>query len=81
MQPIADLDVLDPAVITGLANPVPFGLSLEQLTGAVTALRAEFALAGATIAGFSPASPLDAEGDLPNILRVISALTRIDHTN
>ncbi|PPL20114.1 arginase family protein [Microterricola pindariensis] len=71
-----DLDVLDPAVITGLANPLPFGLSLEQLTGAVAALRAEFPLAGATIAGFSPASPLDAEGDLPTILRVIGALTR-----
>ncbi|WP_335339023.1 arginase family protein [Microterricola viridarii] len=52
-----DLDVLDPAVITGLANPLPFGLSLEQLTGTLTALRAEFPLAGATIAGFSPASP------------------------
>jgi arginase len=71
-----DLDVLDPAVIAGLANPLPFGLTLEQLTGAITALRAEFALAGATIAGFSPVSPLDAEDDLPSILRVIGSLTR-----
>lgn len=71
-----DLDVLDPAVITGLANPLPFGLSLEQLTGAISALRAEFPLAGATLSGFSPATPLDAEGDLPSILRVIGALTR-----
>ncbi len=71
-----DLDVLDPSVIAGLANPVPFGLSLEELTGLITALRAEFGLAGATIAGFSPASALDAEEDLPSILRVIGALTR-----
>lgn len=71
-----DLDVLDPSVIRGLANPLPFGLSLEQLTSAITALRAEFTLAGATLAGFSPASALDAEDDLPSILRVISALTR-----
>lgn len=71
-----DLDVLDPAVIAGLANPVPFGLTLEQLTSAIAALKAEFALAGATLAGFSPASPLDAEEDLPSILRVIAALTR-----
>lgn len=71
-----DLDVLDPAVIAGLANPLPFGMTLEQLTAAITALRAEFTLAGATIAGFSPASPLDAEDDLPSILRVIGSLTR-----
>lgn len=71
-----DLDVLDPAVIAGLANLLPFGLTLEQLTAAITALRAEFTLAGATIAGFSPVSPLDAEDDLPSILRVIGSLTR-----
>lgn len=71
-----DLDVLDPSVIAGLANPVPFGLTLEQLTTAIGALRAEFALAGATIAGFSPVSALDAEEDLPSILRIIGALTR-----
>lgn len=71
-----DLDVLDPAVIAGLANLLPFGLALEQLTAAITALRAEFTLAGATIAGFSPVSPLDAEDDLPSILRVIGSLTR-----
>ena len=28
-----DLDVLDPAVLGAVALPVPFGLSLEQLTG------------------------------------------------
>ncbi|MCU1443255.1 MAG: arginase [Cryobacterium sp.] len=71
-----DLDVLDPSVLAGLANPQPFGLSVESLTGAIGALRGEFALAGATIAGFAPHSPDAASDDLPTILRVIGALTR-----
>ncbi|HYI33444.1 MAG TPA: arginase family protein [Glaciibacter sp.] len=71
-----DLDVLDPAVLMGLSNPLPFGLSVEALTGAITALRAEFPIAGATIAGFAPASPEAANDDLPSILRIIGALTR-----
>jgi arginase len=71
-----DLDVLDPSVLTGLSNPLPFGLSIESLTGAITALRGEFTIAGATIAGFSPSSPEAAIDDLPSILRIIGALTR-----
>lgn len=71
-----DLDVLDPSVITGLNDLYPFGLSVESLTALITALRANFGIAGATIAGFAPASPEDANDDLPNILRVIGALTR-----
>jgi arginase len=71
-----DLDVLDPATIVGLSNIYPFGLPVEGLTGAITALRAEFTLAGATIAGFAPSSPEAANDDLPSILRIISALTR-----
>jgi arginase len=71
-----DLDVLDPAVLAGLANPQPFGLSVESLTAAIAALRAEFPLAGATIAGFAPHSPEAASDDLPTILRIIGALTR-----
>jgi arginase len=71
-----DLDVLDPAELQGLANPVPFGLTVQALTAAVTALRAQFGLAGATIAGFSPASPDAADDDLSAILRLISSLTR-----
>ncbi|MFC6357426.1 arginase family protein [Luethyella okanaganae] len=71
-----DLDVLDPSTIAGLASPLPFGLSIETLTELVTALRAEFPLAGASIVGFSPVSPLAAEDDLPSILRIIGALTR-----
>jgi arginase len=71
-----DLDVLDPSVIVGLPNLAPFGLSLDALTQSITALRASFGLAGATIAGFAPSSPAAAEDDLGSILRVISALTR-----
>ena len=71
-----DLDVLDPAALNGLANPLPFGIDVETLTKAITALRADFTLAGATIAGFSPSSPEHAEDDLPSILRIIGALTR-----
>ena len=71
-----DLDVLDPATIVGLSNIYPFGLAVESLTGAIVALRGEFTLAGATIAGFAPSSPEAANDDLPSILRIIGALTR-----
>jgi arginase len=71
-----DLDVLDPATIVGLSNIYPFGLAVEGLTAAIVALRAEFTLAGATIAGFAPSSPEAANDDLPSILRIIGALTR-----
>ena len=71
-----DLDVLDPATIVGLSNIYPFGLAVETLTASIMALRAEFTLAGATIAGFAPSSPEAANDDLPSILRIISALTR-----
>jgi arginase len=71
-----DLDVLDPAELQGLANPLPFGLSVQALSAAITQLRAQFGLAGATIAGFSPSSPDAAGDDLSAILRLIGALTR-----
>lgn len=70
-----DLDVLDPAVLAGLAMPVPFGLSLEQLTGAIAAIRRVAPLAGASIAGFAPSSPAAATEDLGTILRILGALT------
>jgi arginase len=49
-----DLDVLDPAV--GRANylPVPNGLSLTQLTGAIAAIRDRVPVAAATVASYSP---------------------------
>jgi len=69
------LDVLDPSALTGLADLVPFGLSVPALTSAVTAIRAEFTVVGASIVGFSPASPAAAADDLPSILRIIASLT------
>lgn len=69
-----DLDVLDPAVLGGVALPVPFGVQLEQLTATIRALRARVPLAGSSIAGFAPASPAAAVDDLGTILRVIGAL-------
>ncbi|MBB5640105.1 arginase family protein [Cryobacterium roopkundense] len=70
------LDVLDPSAVTGLADLVPFGLSVAALTNAVVALRAEFSVVGASIVGFSPSSPAAATDDLPSILRIIGSLTR-----
>ena len=71
-----DLDVLDPSALEGLSDLIPFGLSVAELGGAITALRADFTLAGATITGFAPASPEAAGDDLPSILRIIAALAR-----
>lgn len=70
-----DLDVLDPGVIAGLHNPVPFGLSAVELGESVRALKQNFALAGAGITAFAPASPEEADDGLPTILRLIGALT------
>lgn len=69
-----DLDVLDPSVLTGVTGAVPFGLTLTQLLGAISAVRAAVPLAGATIAGFAPASPDAAADDLGTILRIVGAL-------
>ncbi|MFC5929113.1 arginase family protein [Cryobacterium melibiosiphilum] len=70
------LDVLDPAVLTGLADLVPFGLEVDALTRLITAVRGEFTLAGATIAGFAPATIDAGNDDMSSILRIIGALTR-----
>lgn len=61
-------------MIGGVALPVPFGLSLEQLLAALGALRSRVPLVGASIAGFAPASPAAAIDDLGTILRVVGAL-------
>jgi len=70
-----DLDVLDPAVIDGVGYPEPFGVDIDALRQAIRAVRARFELIGAGIAGFAPASPDAASGDLSAILRVLGALT------
>lgn len=70
-----DLDVLDPAEFSGLGDPVPFGITVPQLTELVRAVRARFSLAGASITAFAPSSPEAAADDLPTVLRIIGSLT------
>jgi arginase len=70
-----DVDVLDPAEILGIGYPVPFGVSAAALVELIRAVKARFALAGATIAEFAPASPEAAGEDLGVLLRIIGALT------
>lgn len=70
-----DLDVLDPSALAGLSYPMPFGVEAGVLAALIRAVAARFPLAGATIAGFAPASPDAASDDLPAILRLVGALT------
>ena len=70
-----DLDVLDPSALAGLSYPMPFGVGAAELAAVVRAVVERFPLAGASIAGFSPASPEVAGDDLPTILRLVGALT------
>lgn len=70
-----DVDVLDPGEIDGVGNPVPFGVKGAALTGLVKAVKARFALAGASLVEFAPASPAAAVDDMGLLLRVIGAMT------
>lgn len=70
-----DLDVLDPPSFAGIAYPVPFGVAPTALAAGLRELVGAVPLAGATIAGFSPASASAALDDLPVILRLIAALS------
>lgn len=70
-----DLDVLDPADISGLGYPEPFGVRATVLVDTIKALLARFPLAGGGITEFAPATPDDAVEDLPTILRLIGALS------
>jgi arginase len=69
-----DLDVLDPSAIAGLSYPLPFGVGAAELVALLKAVVDELPLAGASIAGFTPASPDVALDDLPTILRIVGAL-------
>ncbi|MBD7957148.1 arginase family protein [Microbacterium sp. Sa4CUA7] len=69
-----DLDVLDPASITGVGSAVPFGVDVPALVTAIARLRDRIPLAGASLSGFAPSSPRAAVDDLGAILRVIGAL-------
>ncbi|WP_449277879.1 arginase family protein [Leucobacter sp. GX24907] len=70
-----DLDVLDPAEFSAVAAPMPFGLGLAELTGAIRAATAELPLAGASISGFQPANRAHATEHIPTVLRVLGALS------
>lgn len=69
-----DVDVLDPAELSGVSSPAPFGLSPAILSAAIRALKERMPLAGATIAGFAPRSPADAVDDLGALLRLVGAV-------
>lgn len=70
-----DLDVLDPAEISGLSAPQPFGISAATLVALIRAVKADYPMAGASLAAFAPASPEDAVDDMGMLLRVIGALS------
>lgn len=70
-----DLDVLDPAEFSSVSAPVPFGLTIAQLTDAIRAAVQSVPVAAASIAGFQPRSPDSAGDDLPTLLRLLGALT------
>ncbi|WP_300266144.1 arginase family protein [Microbacterium sp.] len=69
-----DVDVLDPAELSAVSEAAPFGTTAAALSAAVRALRERVPLAGATIAGFAPRSPIDAVDDLGTILRLVAAV-------
>jgi arginase len=70
-----DVDVLDPTV--GRANylPVPHGLSLDQLTDAIAAIRDRVPLAAATVASYSPEEDHD-QGICRAAFAAIEAMVR-----
>ena len=69
-----DLDVLDPAAMSGVTASVPFGVSLADLIAAISRVRATVPLVGSSITGFAPSSPAAAVDDLGTILRIVGAL-------
>ena len=69
-----DLDVLDPGEFDCVGFPEPFGLSVAALVEAIKAVVARFALIGAGLTEFAPASLTQAADDLPTILRILGAL-------
>ena len=69
-----DVDALDPAELAGNAHPEPFGCTVPELTAAIAQARQVVPLVGASLAGYSPASPTSATDDLGALLRLVGAL-------
>lgn len=69
-----DVDVLDPAEMPGVKDSEPFGVGLADLVAAIKQLRVGTPLAGASLAGFAPASAASAPDDMGTLLRLIGAL-------
>lgn len=73
-----DLDVLDPSVMASVGFAEPFGVSLEELIGAVRDARAALPIGGAGVTEYAPAADADDEllaDESATILRVIAALS------
>jgi arginase len=70
-----DLDVLDPATVSGIGFPEPFGIQPDKLSEVIRAVRRRFELAGAALTEFAPESLDAASSDLAVILRVLGAIT------
>lgn len=71
-----DLDVLDPAHMSGVADAQPFGIEPSALVSAIATIRELLPLAGASITGFAPRSPASAVDDMGAILRLVGALAK-----
>ncbi|MBN9184994.1 MAG: arginase family protein [Microbacterium sp.] len=69
-----DLDVLDPAAISGVSDPEPFGPDAATLIACIAAARRSAPYLGGAITEFSPSSPAAAIDDLGVILRLVGAL-------
>ncbi|WP_336658503.1 arginase family protein [Leucobacter sp. USHLN153] len=70
-----DLDVLDPSEFASVHSPVPFGITIAELTHALRVAVEAVPLVGAAICEFAPASEQTAADDLPTVLRILAALT------
>ncbi|CAL4860464.1 arginase family protein [Microbacterium sp. MM2322] len=69
-----DLDVLDPASVVGVLEPVPFGADPAHVIASLAVLRERMPLVGASLSGFAPATRDAAVEDLGTILRLLGAL-------
>ena len=69
-----DVDVIDPAYLTGVLEAVPFGISPAELVTSISRIRAVLPLAGASLAGFAPAHADAAVEDMGTLLRIVGAL-------